>query len=83
MDWFIIDLVIFGIINDYDVVVVVLDGFGGVKEWFQWGFMGKETRKQKEWRLEITKNMGDFEIKLAMIGHLKNYDFYWVNRSLH
>ena len=31
MDWFIFDLVIFSIINDYDGVVVVLDYFGGVK----------------------------------------------------
>ena len=31
MDWFVYDLVIFSIINDYDGVVLVLDGFGGVK----------------------------------------------------
>ena len=31
MDWFVFDLVIFSIINDYNGVVVVLDGFEGVK----------------------------------------------------
>ena len=31
IDWFVFDLVIFSIINDYDGVVVILDGFGGVK----------------------------------------------------
>jgi len=31
MDWFVFDLVIISIINDYDGVVAVLDGFGGVK----------------------------------------------------
>ena len=32
---FVYDFVIFSLIDDYDGVVTVLDGFGGVKEWFQ------------------------------------------------
>ena len=31
IDWFVFDLVIVSIINDHDGVVVVLNGFGGVK----------------------------------------------------
>jgi len=28
----------------------------------------------------MTENIGDFEIKLVMIGLIKNYDFWWVDR---
>ena len=48
MDWFVFDLVIFSIINDYDDIAVVLDGFGGVKEWFQVRIYGKRRRRQKQ-----------------------------------
>ena len=47
MDWFAFDLVIFSIISDYDGVVAVLDGFGGVKEWFQARIHGKKEEKAK------------------------------------
>jgi len=29
----------------------------------------------------MVENRGDFEIKLVMIGSLKNYDFWWLYRS--
>ena len=76
MDWFVFDLVIFSIINDYDGVVVVLDGFGGVKEWFQGRIYVKKEESAKTVRLEMVENIGDFEIKLVMISPLKNYDFW-------
>jgi len=47
MDWFVFDLVIFSIINDYDGVVAILDGFGGVKEWFQVRIYEKKEEKAK------------------------------------
>jgi len=47
MDWFAFDLVIFSIINDYDGVVVVFEGFGGVKEWFQVRICGKKRGESK------------------------------------
>jgi len=31
---------------------------------------------------KISKNSAIFEIKLVMIDPLKNYDFWWVDRSL-
>jgi len=42
----------------------------------------KKRRKQKQWGLKMTENRGDFGIKLIMIGSLKNYDFWWVDRSM-
>jgi len=30
----------------------------------------------------MVENRGDFEIKLVMIGPLKNYDFWWVDRAM-
>jgi len=47
MDWFVFDLVIFSIINDYDGVVAILDGFGGVNEWFQVRIYEKKEEKAK------------------------------------
>jgi len=82
MDWLVFDLVIFSIINDYDGVVVVLDGFGGVKEWFEVRIMGKNRRKRKQWGLKMAENRGEFEIKLVMIGPLKNYVIWWVDMSV-
>jgi len=40
----------------------------------------KKRRKQKQGRLEMTENRGDIGIKLVMIGLLKNYDFWWVDK---
>jgi len=35
----------------------------------------KKSRRQKQWRLKMAENMGDFEIKLVMIGPAKNCIF--------
>jgi len=58
MDWFVFGLVIFSIINNYDGVVVVLDGFGGVKEWFQLRNYGKKDGKIKTVRAENGRKQG-------------------------
>ena len=58
MDWFVFDLVIFSIINDYDDIAVVLDGFGGVKEWFQVRIYGEKDEKAKTVRARNGKKYG-------------------------
>jgi len=30
----------------------------------------------------MTENRGEFEIKWVMIGPLKNYNFWWVDKSV-
>ena len=82
MDWFVFNLVIFSSINDYDLVVIVLDAIGGVKELFQVKIYGKKEKKAKTLRTRNGRKKGWFEIKLLMIGLLKYYDFLWVDRSV-
>jgi len=72
---FVYNFVAFSLIDDYDNV------FGDL-EWFQVRIYVKTKRKQKQWGLKMAKNRGDFEIKLVMIAPLKNYDFWWIDRSV-
>jgi len=39
-------------------------------------------RKQKQCGYELVENRGHFANKLAMISPVKNYDFWWVDRTV-